>query len=60
MKVGDVVQLKSGGPTMTVRVVKKTQVQENEIFICTCQWFDNVHGVDVSSAEFDVEQLDIK
>ena len=60
MNVGDVVQLKSGGPKMTVRVVKKTQVQEKEVFICICQWFNPVHGVDVLNGEFNVEQLDIK
>ena len=59
MNVGDIVQLKSGGPKMTVRVIKKAQVQENEVFICTCQWFDD-HSVDVSEAEFNVEQLNIK
>ena len=41
LKVGDVVQLKSGGPLMTVRAI-----EENSVF---CVWFD---GKDTKSGRF--------
>jgi uncharacterized protein YodC (DUF2158 family) len=37
MEIGDVVQLKSGGPTMTVEVVTK----ETAGPVIRCMWFDN-------------------
>jgi len=39
MKSGDVVQMKSGGPKMTVEVVKNTTNQGEVISICRCKWF---------------------
>jgi uncharacterized protein YodC (DUF2158 family) len=35
MEIGDVVHLKSGGPTMTVEVITK------ETAVIRCVWFDN-------------------
>lgn len=46
LKVGDVVQLKSGGPKMTV-----SEIDEDNVF---CQWF---HNNRVQSACFAPEQL---
>jgi uncharacterized protein YodC (DUF2158 family) len=40
MKVGDVVQLKSGGPAMTIEVVTKT----TEGVIVRCVWFDSAEA----------------
>ena len=37
-KAGDVVKLKSGGPTMTVKQVGKFGYDEHES--AECQWFD--------------------
>ena len=37
MEIGDVVQLKSGGPTMTVEVITK----EIAGAVIRCMWFDN-------------------
>lgn len=40
LKVGDTVQLKSGGPVMTVANVKQLDEQEIEAgVIVNCQWF---------------------
>jgi uncharacterized protein YodC (DUF2158 family) len=36
IKAGDVVQLKSGGPTMTVEKVERW----NDVLTAWCQWFD--------------------
>ena len=36
-KAGDQVQLKSGGPTMTVTIVGENQYGRKKVF---CQWFD--------------------
>ena len=44
IKVGDIVQLKSGGPMMTVSAVSPF----NGVMSATCIWFDDkkeVHGV---------------
>ncbi len=45
-KVGDVVQLKSGGPKMTV-----SEIDSDGVF---CQWF---HNSRVQTADFAPEQL---
>ena len=37
MEIGDVVHLKSGGPTMTVEVITK----ETAAPVIRCVWFDN-------------------
>ncbi len=38
-KIGDVVQLKSGGPAMTVTYVRSIQTEQGEIFKAQCDWF---------------------
>ncbi len=43
---GDVVQLKSGGPSMTIR-----WVEDNEAY---CEWFD---GASNKGAKFSINQL---
>lgn len=40
-EVGNVVQLKSGGPLMTVSAVNMPMLQENEGVELTCDWFTN-------------------
>ena len=45
LKIGDVVQLKSGGPSMTIRSVGTTAL---------CEWFDNAT---VKSNDFAITSL---
>lgn len=49
LKPGDLVMLKSGGPTMTVRLIV-----DNDHALVECQWFD---GAEVRSSRFHVETL---
>jgi uncharacterized protein YodC (DUF2158 family) len=49
MKQGDVVQLKSGGPLMTVQEVKPTAI--------LCSWFDDKHNL--KNAAFPEAMLDL-
>lgn len=48
-KVGDLVQLKSGGPVMTV-----SKVPESSIDLYTCQWFA---GAKLSQGYFREDEL---
>jgi uncharacterized protein YodC (DUF2158 family) len=48
-RVGDIVKLKSGGPSMTVKVLKNTlyqddkgELQEGFQGFIACTWFDNL------------------
>ena len=43
IRVGDIVKLKSGGPTMTISSLDKNR--DNEIW-ANCHWFDNTHKYD--------------
>lgn len=43
IKIGDVVQLKSGGPEMTVTGTSTVASTEGAIPWITCMWFDEVH-----------------
>ena len=45
-KIGDVVRLKSGGPTMVIRVV--------EGVLLTCDWFE---GTETKQATFDQDMI---
>ena len=49
-KVGDVVRLKSGGPSMTVLA------NEEDIDFIICQWFD---GEELKDGSFSPESLDM-
>ena len=51
IKVGDVVQLKSGGPKMTVRLSSGSSVPK----VC-CNWFD---GLALRDGTFIKEQLNV-
>lgn len=51
--VGDVVCLKSGGPSMTV----VTSVVHDEPDYCYCVWFDVAHRAEPFGQEFKIETL---
>ena len=56
LKRGDIVQLKSGGPSMTVasRILKRTTLLEGEVDYVVCGWFrDDEYKVD----EFPIDTL---
>jgi uncharacterized protein YodC (DUF2158 family) len=53
-KVGDVVQLISGGPEMTVSDVKAQNVSPNNIGRVACQWFA---GKKLESGYFPTDSL---
>jgi uncharacterized protein YodC (DUF2158 family) len=55
LKVGDIVELKSGGPAMTVHEVSGT--------VITCTWFDEakqLHGADFQETELKSPSADFK
>lgn len=57
-KTGDVVQLKSGGPKMTVvRLPGVKDIPEDKIRYIQCQWFDNA-GV-LQTQTFHIEAVDL-
>lgn len=50
-KPGDLVQLKSGGPVITVKIVHATGMDDEE---CSCEWFS---GSDVKQWTFRSTEL---
>lgn len=56
-KVGDVVELKSGGATMTVQHVADDRAEGFGITV-TCGWHDKTHKLHVAGFPADMLQLD--
>lgn len=51
LKAGDVVQLKSGGPKMTIQWIGKDY---GDVIMALCQWFD---GKELKDGKFSPDQL---
>ncbi|SMC28117.1 Uncharacterized conserved protein YodC, DUF2158 family [Andreprevotia lacus DSM 23236] len=56
VNIGDVVQLNSGGPSMTVQSTGKDP-DNTDILLATCQWFSGELKDQVSSATFPQRSL---
>ena len=52
--IGDVVRLKSGGPSMTVT----TPVTRDDASYCFCMWFDTAHQAQPLSGQFKIDALE--
>jgi len=52
MKIGDIVQLKSGGPTMTIVAIYESASANDKI---QCDWFNS--NIEVSSRRFPEDAL---
>jgi uncharacterized protein YodC (DUF2158 family) len=53
IKEGEIVQLKSGGPAMTVHLVYKSPNTQGNPTLASCTWFDGntFHRMDFNVAE---------
>lgn len=57
-KVGDVVNLKSGGATMTVQHVEDARSEGFGVTV-TCGWHDKTHKLNVAGFPADMLELDM-